>query len=325
MSYYLENRSVTGGNTGGVEHSKFYRIEERGNEVVFTWGPTGAPGQSKVELVSDDPAIRKACMEKQLKAKQKRGYVVIQAGGQTVEARPSAEGRNWGLELEVHSNVDVAEIVAGMRSRGLEVNVETGRYFKSNGQKWDVKRDGSCGLEWASPILSGEAGLFAAKVAVEKIREVCPTAVNHQCGIHVTVGIEDFDYVAVKRLAIGYLKAQEHFYAECAEWRQDNQYCRRNNIHALNSIIASRNISHTLNALNASDRYQGLNWARYTERKIVEFRMMESSVAIRKVGAWIRMCVGFVDGMKMGKVKFNTSKPFLAETFKSVCDSAWRV
>lgn len=329
----MENR----GATGDVEHSKFYRITEEDNKVIFNWGPTGAEGQQKVALVSDDAAERTAVFDKQLKSKQKGGYVVVTQGGEPgqfigqtrrVEERPSSEGRRWGLEVETHSNVDINRVAQLMTERGLRVNVETGRYFKSQGDVWDVKRDGSCGYEFASPILSGEAGFFDAKVAVEKIREICPSAVNHNCGIHVTIDVRDHSEADLRRLCVGYLKAQEHFFAECAEWRQNNRYCLRNCngrvSSAIRQMIDQPRLSDVLATMSADNRYQGLNLARLREKKIVEFRMMESSVAIRKVGGWIRMCVGFIDGLKASGVTFKSPDLFSAETFKEICEGTWR-
>jgi hypothetical protein len=121
---------------------------------------------------------------------------------QKVEERPSAEGRRFGMELETHTRVDIDEVIRLCEDRGLKINDQRSRYFKSDGAKWDIKRDGSCGYEFASPILSGAAGIFDAKIAVEKIREVCPTAVNSDCGIHVTIDVSDHSPADLKRLLI---------------------------------------------------------------------------------------------------------------------------
>jgi predicted DNA-binding WGR domain protein len=325
---YLEQRSAT----GATEHNKFYRLTDDGSSVLTEWGAIGASGQSKVISIDLDPTVREAVFNKKLKEKEGRGYVVqtrqeassTGAGPVHVEARPSAEGRRWGLEVETHSNVDIHEVAAKMMARGLRVNVEAGRYFQSDGQAWDLKRDGSCGYELASPILGGEAGVFNSKLAVEKIREVCPTAVNHSCGIHVTIDIADHSPEDLKRLAIGYLRAQEFFYQECAEWRQNNQYCRRNPIHSLEAIVRTpaSQIQKILDLAggwrNHENRYHGLNFTRMFSRKVVEFRMMESTVDIRKVGGWIRMCVGFVDGLKKSMVTFKSTSPFTRETFDKI-------
>ena len=331
-SIYLEQR----GSSEETEHNKFFRLEDDGHQVMSYWGAIGAKGQSKALVVSEDPAVRQAAWDKKLREKTKRKdnpYQVIkqQAGDgavQVVEARPSSVGRRWGLEVETHSNLSPREVAERMQERGLQVQLRTGEYFHSDGGQWDVKRDASCGYEFASPILSGDAGIFDAKLAVEKIREVCPTAVNSHCGLHVTVDVADHTPVDLKRLAIAYLKGQEHFYAECNPSRQHNQYCQKNPTHRIMDMIQSDSIERVLDACGGWRRYHGLNWTRVFSRKVVEFRMMESTVAVRKVGAWIRLCVGFVDGVKacplQPSIWSKTPEPFSREIFDALCAGTWR-
>jgi len=338
---YLENRGLQ----DGGECNKFFQLDDDGHQVISTWGAIGAKGQTKVLVVSEDPAVRQAAWDKKFKEKTKRKdnpYQVIRSSGteagrsvtdtpnvKVIEERPSSVGRRFGVEVETHSNLAPAQIAGKMQERGLKVNLRTGDYFHSDGRQWDVKRDGSCGYEFASPILSGEAGIFDAKLAVEKIREVCPNAVNSKCGLHVTIDVSDHNPADLKRLAIAYLKAQEFFYAECNESRQHNHYCERNPTHRIMDMIESQSIERVLDGCggwrNHSDRYHGLNWTRTFSRKVVEFRMMESTVAMRKVGAWIRMCVGFVDGVKASGVTFKSAETFTQETFEKICAGTWNV
>lgn len=322
---YAEQR----GATGDTEHNKFFELIDDDSKVISRWGPIGAAKPSeKVLIESPDAAIRKKAFDKKFKEKCQRKdnpYVVVEDGGLRVEDRPSEAGRRWGLEVETHSRLSIQEVAAKMRERDLEVNVDTGRYFKSNGRVWDVKRDGSCGFEFASPILSGDAGIFDAKIACDKIKEVCPTPVNSSCGIHVTIDVSDHSEKDLCRLIIAYLKAQEHFYAECNESRQNNRYCLRNPVQALQSTSNYHSFSWLFGAVDGSNRYHGLNLSRLREKKIIEFRMLESSVSSRKVGAWIRMCVGFVDGVLKSKAHFKTGAQFSEETFRAICEGTWSV
>jgi len=324
---YAEQR----GATGATEHNKMFVFvdDDVNQEVVFEWGAIGCKKPSKKVVKEADPARRAEIFEAKLKEKTKRKdnpYVIIttEDGGRTttVESRPASTGRGWGLEVETHSNLSPEEIAAKMTERGLVVNVETGRYFHSEGRTWDVKRDGSCGYEFASPILRGEAGIFDAKLAVEKIREVCPNAVNRNCGIHVTIDMSDFSEEDLIRLVVAYLKSQEHFYGQCNSTRQDNRYCKRNPTVNLAQILKCTSAAKAIDLAggwrNHDDRYHGLNFTRVFSRKVVEFRMLESSVDIRKVGAWIHTCVGFVDGVKKLGVKFSSTKTFSAETFEKL-------
>jgi predicted DNA-binding WGR domain protein len=334
---YLENR----GKQDGSECAKFFRLEDNGHQVMSYWGAIGAKGQQKALVVSEDPVARQAAWDKKLREKTKRKdnpYQIIRMEGvveglsrcttpsvQVLEQRPSAVGRRWGLEVETHSNLSPTEVAHKMLERGLKVQLRTGDYFPSDGGQWDVKRDASCGYEFASPILSGDAGIFDAKLAVEKIREVCSTAVNSRCGLHVTIDVSDHTPTELKRLAIAYLKAQEHFYAECNPSRQHNHYCQKNPTHRIMDMVQSNSIERVLDACGGwrdhNDRYHGLNWTRVFTRKVVEFRMMESTVAVRKVGAWIRMCVGFVDGVRASRTTFIDGEPLTRESFETICGS----
>jgi predicted DNA-binding WGR domain protein len=339
-SIYMEQR----GHTDKTEHNKFFQLDDDGHQVIATWGSIGQKRAPKVLVTSEDPAVRQAAWDKKLKEKTKRKdnpYQVIQRSDvdlsvtgtdktvkTVLEQRPSAVGRRFGVEVETHSNLSPQDIAGKMRERGLKVNLRENEYFHSDGKNWDVKRDGSCGLEFASPILSGEAGIFDAKLVVEKIREVCPNAVNSKCGLHVTIDVSDHSHTDLKRLAIAYLKAQDYFYAQCNESRQHNQYCARNPTNRLQDMIDSSSVERVLDACGGwrehSQRYHGLNWTRVFSRKVVEFRMMESTVAMRKVGAWIRTCVGFVDGVRASHVTFKSVEPFSQETFDTICAGTWR-
>ena len=349
---YCEHR----GGTEGTENNKFYEFEDDGKRVIFRWGDIGRydaiKGKdtgmgTKVAVVSDDASVREAIFQKKFKEKTSPKhaggpYIVInkQTNGsshvQKVEDRPSDVGRGWGVEVETHSNLSAKQIAENMRGRGLEVDVRTGDYFHSTGKRWDVKRDGSCGLEFASPILKGNAGIFDAKLAVEKIREVCPDAVTHKCGLHVTIGVEDHSKEDLKRLIVGYLRAQENFYSECAPWRNSGghyeQYFRRNPTSRLAEIIATpvaeiiaapaSNIGRICELAggyaNHNDRYHGLNLTRLFSHKVIEFRMKESTCAIREVGRWIRLCVSFVDNLKRLKVAMNNTTPLTREEFNRI-------
>lgn len=165
--------------------------------------------------------------------------------------------------------------------------------------------------------------MFDAKIAVEKIRELCPDAVTSKCGLHVTVDVDDHSNEDLKRLIIGYLRAQEHFYSQCNESRQSNRYCERNPDSALPKMLKA-SLSDVISMAGGNNRYHGLNLTRLRERGVVEFRMMESSVAIRKVGTWIRSCVSFVDGMKASGISFKSTDPMKPETFEKILAGTWR-
>lgn len=329
---YLENR----GTQDGAECNKFFRLTDDGHKVIAEWGSIGQVRPPKILCESEDPEVRQKAWDKKLKEKTKRKdnpYQIITSTGVEAsrpvvqhEERPSSEGRKFGLEVETHSQLNISDVIEKLEARGLEINDQRSRYFHSNGQKWDVKRDGSCGYEFASPIISGEAGIFDSKLAVEKIREVCDTAVNRKCGLHVTIDVSDHSEEELIRFAIAYLKAQDHFYAECADYRATNHFCKKNSTHRMEQMLRCRSVSEVLAMANGNDRYHGMNFTRtLVAPRVIEFRMMESTVQMRKVGAWIRMCVGFVDGVKKSGVRFKTTEKISKETFDQICASQWQI
>lgn len=340
---YMEQR----GRSKGVEHNKFFLLKDDGLKVTAQWGAVGEQRPVKVLCESADAAERTKAFEKKLKTKAFRKdnpYTIIsdkrngvdhaKPAGAAKENRPSSEGRNFGLEIETHTRIDMNSIIDGMVERGLNVNDRRRNYFHSDGTTWDVKRDGSCGYEFASPIMSGEAGVFDAKVATEKIREVSgPNAVNSSCGIHVTVDVSDHSNVELKRFVIGYLRAQEHFYNKCDHTRRHNTYCKENPMHLIGPMIACGDIRQVVamavgrrdGRISHGDRYHGMNFTRLFDRKCVEFRMMEGTVSIRKIGDWIHTCVGFIDGLKKCGVTFKSFGTFRKDTFDQIVKGEWTI
>jgi len=316
------------GTSNDTEHNKGYRLTDTGTQVVCEWGQIGNLRNKKIICESSDADERTAAFEKQFKAKFKRKanpYIIIEQDGSAVESRPEADGgRKFGLEVETHSRLSIDDIIEKLLARGLKVRDRRNSYFHSDGSQWDVKYDSSAGYEFASPILSGSRGIFDAKLAVEKIREVGgATAANANCGVHVTVDIGDHSFEDFKRLVIGYLRCQKHFYDQVHESRSTNQYCMPNPTHLIESILRATTVAEIRRLASNNrrgERYHGLN---LTNAGRAEFRHMEGNVSIRNIAAWIRLCVSFVDGIKKSGVKFKSTTPISKETFDKIAAGVW--
>lgn len=311
---YLENR----GRTDTTEHSKFYRATDDGRRAIFNWGPVGGTGQSKVASEDPDQAVRAAVIAKQIKSKVKKGYVIVSNGTETstvmVNALPTGGiSRGFGVELETTTRANPDQILAKLVERGVNILDRRSQYFHSDGRQWDLKKDGSCGFEYASPILRGEGGIYEAKLAADKIREVCPNAINANCGLHVTIGVEDFNDQQLVQLIANYLRFQDLFYDKVAASRKTNSYCSPNR----GTVTAAHTLQQALVNVSANNRYQGLNLTRLRDRKAIEFRMMEGSISARKIGEWVRTVVGFVEAVKNGVI--TTETRVSQENF----DAAW--
>jgi hypothetical protein len=318
MKIYLENR----GNTNGIENNKFYELETKNNKLYCRWGSTNRYDElkNKYTLRSGIRIIRSNINSKYtelLNKKQRRGYVIIQQNRTQIENRPSATGRNFGVEIETNTNLSKAELCRLLKSRNLKTRV-TNSYIQSIGDKWDIKNDSSCGYEIASPILSGAQGVFDLKLAVDKIKDVLHNnhMPNNDCGIHITVYVSYFNNVDLKRLIIGFLKAQHHFYKMCNANRQNNSYCVKYDISKLNNCIRSHNVNGIKRILGC-DKYHGLNLSKL-DKKVVEFRMFQSELSARKITKWVRHCVGFVEGIKCSNTTFTTSSKLTINSFKNL-------
>lgn len=316
MKIYLENR----GNTNGVESNKFYELETKNNKLYCRWGSTTRYDElkNKYSICSGIKIINSNINSKYnelLNKKQRRGYVVIQQNRTQIENRPSATGRKFGVEIETNTNLSKQELSRLLKARNLKVRT-TNSYMKSHGDKWDIKNDSSCGYEIASPILSGAQGVFDLKLAVDKIKDALNDShmPNSDCGIHITVDVSDFNKSELKRLIIGYLKAQHHFYKMCNANRQNNTYCAKYDVSKLASCIRASTVGEIKRILSCS-KYKGLNLTKL-DKKVVEFRMFQSELGARKITSWVRTCVGFVEGIKCSNTTFTTATKLSTNKFK---------
>jgi len=318
MKIYLENR----GNTNGVENNKFYELETKNNKLYCRWGSTNRYDElkNKYTLCSGVKIINSNISSKYtelLNKKQRRGYVVIQQNRTQIENRPSATGRKFGVEIETNTNLSKSELSRLLKSRNLKVRT-TNSYTQSTGDKWDIKNDSSCGYEIASPVLSGAQGVFDLKLAADKIKDALNDShmPNSDCGIHITVDISDFNNADLKRLIIGFLKSQHHFYKMCNKNRQDNTYCQKYDISKLNNCINARTVSEIKRILGCN-KYKGLNLSKL-DKKVVEFRMFQSELGARKITNWVRHCVEFVEGIKCSNTTFTTASKLTTTSFKNL-------
>ncbi len=320
MKTLLENR----GNKNGVENNKFYELETRNGKLYCRWGTMSRyhdlrnqyTAQSGISILDESE------YDSKLENKIKRGYVIITEGSSYVEDRPVENSnviRKFGVEIETNTNLSKSELKKKLKNRGLAVKV-THSYQSSNGTTWDIKNDSSCGYEIASPILSGKTGIFDLKLATDKIKE----ALNDDhlpdldCGIHITVDISDFSKIQIKRLIIGFLKSEHHFFKLCNESRQNNTYCEKYNITntKLKKCINASTVSRITTILRV-DKYCGLNLSKLDEN-VVEFRMFQSELNPRKITKWVRTCVGFVEGIKLSNVEFTTTSKLNETQFNSI-------
>lgn len=318
MKTYLENR----GSKNGVESNKFYEVEIKGKKLICRWGATSKYKELK-DVYNSRPGVKIITSnatqkyQEQIEKKKKRGYVIVSTDNVQVEARPDSNGRKFGIEIETNTNISKLDLKNRLQSRGLEVKVING-YENSNGKKWDIKNDSSCGYEIASPILSGDAGIFDVKLSIDKIKEsLNDTHVpDSRCGIHITLDVSDLTSEQMKTLIISYLKTQEYFYSLCNESRQNNEYCRK---YPVSNIRNFENKTYLqIAAALRIDKYYGLNLSKYRYSKLIEFRMFQSELSPRKVALWLRTCLGFVNAIRSNVISKSSSKDKIITSMQTV-------
>lgn len=326
MKIYLENRSET----RGVEHNKFYLLETKNSDLFCKWGAISsarhaanqyspAPRVKIIKCNSRQDAISKL---KAIQAKKEsRGYCVISRNSTRINQRPqNGITRDFGIEIETNTNLSKSKLSKRLRSKGLKTRI-INNYVNSDGKKWDIKNDGSCGYEVASPIIHGEAGIFDLKLSVDKIKECLSGHLpDANCGIHITVSTKDLTSRQHVNLFKNFVRAEKRFYEMCNSSRQDNDFCRKMGfseayIRSVKTVRqAIRKVETTPYNINGpvALKYYGLNLSKLPD--CVEFRMFQSELSPRKVGFWARACIGFVEYCHkedMTASKFRTKRAFL--------------
>jgi hypothetical protein len=230
--------------------------------------------------------------------------------------------RTFGIELEFVGNLRDASNC--LNNVGLGCNVEG--YNHITRPQWKVVLDGSVsgGGELVSPILSGEAGIEAAKLAATALT-VSGARVNKACGFHVHVSIADFNLRQAKMLVKMFAKYEDVIDTFVAPSRRGtaNGYCRSNwNVHPYNTangnlandsakhaaactslfrrIDACTSIQEVMDVYGVimSSRYQKLNLRAYYRHRTIEFRQHQGTVDAEKVAMWVEFCLYLVECAK---------------------------
>jgi hypothetical protein len=211
----------------------------------------------------------------------------VQAGPEVISPTHSRIGdctRRFGVELEV-SEAD--NWTAIERSRDLTV--------------FGVKSDGSVngdGLEFYSPILSGDAGL-------EAVDNLCGYAANNgwfadeSCGYHLHIDCGDLNGIQKKRIYYAY-KLTEDLWRRFVPQRRVSGccYCREIPIEA--ARIREMRFSEIKAEVRrgANHRYVWCNLLSLENHRTIEIRLHDGTVEAEVVSNWIKAHVLFIDRIK---------------------------
>jgi hypothetical protein len=166
-----------------------------------------------------------------------------------------------------------------------------------------VKEDGSInGLEFYSPILSGDKGL----AEVRKFCRLAKTfAVDEDCGFHLHIDMRDTDSIQRKRIVYAYRLTFELWQHLVDEDRWDNCFCQGPYYSPEDIARADRPES------VSNDRYEFINLRAFRTHSTYEMRGHQGTLDSKQICNWVKAHLRFVEYVK------DFDLPELDKMFKS--------
>lgn len=247
--------------------------------------------------------------------------------------------RKFGVEMEMRtvrtngaslSGLEVYHALAA--ACAMPVSGDGTRYYHSEGGRWDVKSDSSCGLEVAAPAL-----MMNADRHCEELRQGCRAIaalmprVDRTCGLHVHVDCSDFTWQQLQALISLWCRYEPFFYSLVPPSRRTNRYCRPFRKHdatvpdstqwvsvqRIMNATAEAEMRAVLSAYGTSvARESGLNITGWFRHGRVEFRLHSGTVDYDKIRNWVSLLLALVQRVKetdmpaIGRIAQSTAAAF---------------
>jgi hypothetical protein len=207
------------------------------------------------------------------------------------------------------------EFVTAIRSVVPRERVRGTGYGHSDGTTWDVKHDGSCGFEIASPaMMMDDAGeCIELKNVCAQILTVQPQ-INRQCGLHVHVEVLDYTWDDMRRLLALWTRYEPFFFELLPPSRRHNTYCKplRKSVWTAGNSPSWPSVDRSIDArdertfrsttLFAGDRYHALNIDHFWSAGRIEFRLHSGTIDYVKIRNWVRLLLALVQRVKQGSM-----------------------
>ena len=177
-----------------------------------------------------------------------------------------------------------------MRNFGVEIETCSCDYNNAP-SSWEMVHE-HCGLEFVSPIMSGEAGLDSVRDLYARIKP----EVNHQCGLHVHVDVRDFTDADKLELVARLIADKNLFTSRVNQARLDNGFCD-GDLPSLQDTDTWEGYVYRLHG----DRYCWVNLLAVRKHGSIEFRLHEATEDPEKVVAWIEFLVSYVENVRTGQ------------------------
>lgn len=239
--------------------------------------------------------------------------------------------RTYGVEVEFISPLSQRELVEEINRNSRNHNSQSladlqfdmpivciSSYSNDDSSIWRIKTDGSVsgrghGLELVTPVLKGEMDMLRLRKILAWLEEIGCT-VNRTCGLHVHVGVSDWQVSQFKNLAKRYMKFETAIDTFMPRSRRSshNSYCQSNAKHLaddiryrsqfdtcdltsmftkINKARTAKDVSTAIQPRGHSGRYVKLNLHSFWKHGTVEFRHHSGTICGDKIDNWVRVCL----------------------------------
>lgn len=205
----------------------------------------------------------------------------------------------FGVEIE--TIMPINSVVRGGHGRGCQVPWLPNGWLADNDPSLVSNEPGYFGVEFVSPVLQGDAGIFQLIAAVKEIKER-GGKVNLSGGLHVHVGFDKRNREAIERLVSVVGNFEDAIYAQTGRPdRKGGRWCR--------SLKQQGNLRMAI-AQTQNTRYNVLN-LQTGAKPTVEFRAFGATLDTAKVLGHVLTCLGLCEKAlsKPRKTKFVAKTP----------------
>jgi hypothetical protein len=211
----------------------------------------------------------------------------------------------FGVELEFADPNDLGtsgfydEVECALRLAGYATPVSEDD--GCDGTNWDVKTDGSCGLEITSPALTW--GRVRELRTVTSAVWAAGGRTNKECGLHVHHAFPDLTNPQLRRVLLMWGALEEALMACVAPSRARNSYCR-----GLVSGIGNDSwerlkqeftpVESLEQRVNRHGRYHTLNATHWWRTGRLEVRLHHGTLRYADITSWVLLTQQFIDAAK---------------------------
>ena len=212
--------------------------------------------------------------------------------------------RTFGIEIEFiaqnNMQTTVREINNYLESQNATFDMYTACYTDTDSSKWRLKTDASLygnGLEIVSPVLQGDRGYRDLNIVLNALDHIGAT-VNKSCGLHVHVGVRDWNIKNFRNLYKRWTKFERAIDQVMPQSRRkdNNQYCASTASRFGSTLhLAYKTIDKCRTARQLQEkigtRYTKLNINSFWKHGTIEFRHHSGTTDVDKITNWLKVCL----------------------------------